>query len=375
MGRYANNGQEVLYRNGKLIGVNIGYGMHAEHEYGYQGEELGMMEGYEDNPFNGEIMSEPELVNLMELNDGNVWMTNNAWKYLDLMRRTEEERKAYIDKLINNYDREMTESFLKSLGFDITSPEIVALWSSSSFDLISTTVQSSELIKRLYDEIQRGNVAVSSDYSFLFKNRGLSFVLLDALSNDDLLAKQLVDSRTKMMKQFEKEYHAYLSEQGLNGWGKHGEYPIEFWNLQIHDIKQDIRGEVDPEFYLEILDTSKGRENLDSLCMHNLPSYLSGSEIKALVPIVQSAEYAEYAKSHTQAEVEQYLIEELGIIRQRETVEAARYLADKEALGAIAESERTGTVEEAKISLGEKVTKWLYPNKEKDKDKPEGKGE
>ncbi len=40
-----------------------------------------------------------------------------------------------------------------------------------------------------------------------------------------------------------------------------------------------------PEFYLEILDTSKEREDWDALCMHKL-SHLTGDEIKALVPIV-----------------------------------------------------------------------------------------
>ena len=127
-----------------------------------------------------------------------------------------------------------------------------------------------------------------------------------------------------------------------------------------------------PEFYLEILDTSKGREDLDALCMHKL-SHLTGDEIKALVPIVKSPEYAEYAKGHSQEDVETYLVEELALYRQRQTIEAGRYLADKESLEAIATEQITETVEKGSSSLKDKIGKWLHPNR--DKDKSEEKGE
>ena len=39
MGRYAYHGQEVLKRDGKLVGFNAGYGFYAEHESGYTGTE------------------------------------------------------------------------------------------------------------------------------------------------------------------------------------------------------------------------------------------------------------------------------------------------------------------------------------------------
>lgn len=135
-----------------------------------------------------------------------------------------------------------------------------------------------------------------------------------------------------------------------------------------------LNGEIVPKFYLEILDTSKGKKNLDSLCMHQL-CHLSGDEIKALVPIVQSPEYAEYAKSHTQEDVEAYLVEELALYRERQTIEDLRYLADKESLEKIASEQRTETIEKRSSSLKDKIGKWLHPNREKDKDKSEGKGE
>ena len=108
--------------------------------------------------------------------------------------------------------------------------------------------------------------------------------------------------------------------------------------------------------------------------MHKL-CRLTGDEIKALVPVVQSAEYAEYAKSHSQEEVETYLVEELALYRERQTIEDLRYLADKESLGEIASEQRTETVEKSSSSLKDKIGKWLHPDRENDKDKSEEKGE
>lgn len=39
MSKYANRSQETLYRNGKLVGFNAGYGLYAEHEDSYKGIE------------------------------------------------------------------------------------------------------------------------------------------------------------------------------------------------------------------------------------------------------------------------------------------------------------------------------------------------
>ena len=108
--------------------------------------------------------------------------------------------------------------------------------------------------------------------------------------------------------------------------------------------------------------------------MHKL-CRLKGDEIKALVPVVQSQEYAEYAKSHSQEEVETYLVEELALYRQRRTIEEGRYLADKESLEAIATEQRAETVEKRSSSLKDKIGKWLHPDRENDKDKSEEKGE
>lgn len=138
--------------------------------------------------------------------------------------------------------------------------------------------------------------------------------------------------------------------------------------------KPILNGEIVPEFYLEIIDTSKGREDLDSLCMHRL-SRLTGDEIKALVPVVKSPEYAEYAKNHSKENAEQYLIEELALYRKKQEIEDSRYLANKESLEKIASEQRTETVEKRSVSLKDKIGKWLKHDKENSKDKSKEKGE
>ena len=246
MGRYAYHGQEVLKRDGKLVGFNAGYGFYSEHEHGYTGEEQmkskKIIDKNKNHPFNGEIVENPQAINLMEFSDGSVWLTNDGWNYASLMRKTEEERHEIMDRYINNDDRKRNEEFMSKLGTNMDSPEVVALWyggfnGGGNFDLISTNEQSSELIRTLY-------AAISNDYSFMFKDRGLSFVLLDQLTQEDLMNKQLVDHRDEMARQFQKEYKEYLQQEGLDESvciGKGGKYPAEFWNVQISDLETNIK--------------------------------------------------------------------------------------------------------------------------------------
>ena len=244
MGRYAYHGQEVLKRDGKLVGFNAGYGFYSE-----QIKSKKIIDKNKNHPFNGEIVENPQAINLMEFSDGSVWLTNDGWNYASLMRKTEEERHEIMDRYINNDDRKRNEEFMSKFGANMDSPEVIALWyagfnGGGNFDLISTNEQSSELIRTLYAEMQRGNVAISSDYSFMFKDRGLSFVLLDQLTQEDLMNKQLVDHRDEMAGQFQKEYREYLQQEGLDESvciGKGGKYPAEFWNVQISDLETNIK--------------------------------------------------------------------------------------------------------------------------------------
>lgn len=108
--------------------------------------------------------------------------------------------------------------------------------------------------------------------------------------------------------------------------------------------------------------------------MHRL-CRLTGDEIKALVPVVQSEEYAQFAKSHSKEDVETYLVNELEIYIERQTVEDLQYLADEESLGKIASEQRAETVERASASLEESTRMWLDKDIENDKVNSEEKGE
>lgn len=386
MGRYASHGQEVLKRDGKLVGFNAGYGFYAEHESKYNGQEQmktkKLVDKNKNHPFNGEIVENPEAVHMMEFSDGNVWLTNNSWYYASLMQKTEEERQKIMKQYTHTDDRKRTEDFLSKLGVNNDSPEVVALWnagfmsSGGDFDLISTSKQSSELLRTLYSEMQKSNVAISSDYSFMFKDRGLSFVLLDQLTQEDLMKKQLVDHRDELAQKFEREYNEYLKNEGLEGLFGGSKYPIEFWNVQITGLLQDDKGEIMPEFYLELTDTSKGREDLDANTMHNLPSRMTGADIKFLVPIVQTPEYAEFAKNHSKEEIGEFLNGKLEEYHEQQRIaEEQGYQIEEDSVNAIATEQRTETIEKTSTSIKSSMENWLHPDKEKVADKAEEIGE
>lgn len=252
MGSYAYRGQEVLKRDGKLVGFNAGYGFCSEHEHGYAGIEqmktTEIIDKNKDHPFNGEIVEDPQAIRLIEFSDGKVWLTNDERNYTSLMTKTEEERQEIRDRHIKNNERRNYERFMSELGANVDSPEVVALWYGGSgikgkFDLISINEQGCELIKTLYAEMQKGNVAISSDYSFMFKNRGLSFVLLDQLTQEDLKNKQLMAHRDEMAKQFQEEYIEYLQKERLyKSFRSRGyTYPVEFKDLKIRDLETNIK--------------------------------------------------------------------------------------------------------------------------------------
>lgn len=381
MSRYAYNGQEVLERDGKLVGFNAGYGFYAEHESNYAGKELmkpkRIIDKNKNHPFNGEIVEKPDEIQMMEFNDGNVWVTNNLRNYYSLMKKTEEERREIMDIYINNDDRKRTEKFISSFGGRVDSPEVVALWNAGfngggNFDLISTNEQSSELLRKLYSEMQKGNVAISSDYSFMFKDRGLSFVLLNQLTQEDLMNKKLVDHRDELGKKFQEEYREYLEVEGLGEFEE--KYPLGFWNLQITGLNQTDKG-ISPEFYLELYHINHGDWDNNS-CLFNVTHRMSGDEIKFLVPIAKSKEFEEFANSHSKEDIEAYINEQLEQYHeQQKKVEEQGYQIGEDSLNSIATEQRTGTVEKSSSSLREKIGKWLHTDRKNEKDKSEEKGE
>lgn len=382
MSRYAYHGQEVIERDGKLVGFNAGYGFYAEHESHYLGEEQRkpkkLIDKNKNHPFNGEIVENPNAVHMMEFSDGNVWITNDQMDYYRLMKKTEEERNEIKENYLHNEDRKRLErEFLSFAEGKINAPEIIALWSAGwngggNFDLISTTEQSSEVLKKLYEEMQKGNVAISSDYSFMFKDRGLSFVLLDQLTKQDLMMKEYMDHREELGKKFQKEYREFVNSEGLGEFEV--KYPVGFWNLQISGLNQTDKGLV-PEFYLELYHTNHGDWDNDS-CLFNVPHHMSGDEIKFLVPIAKSEEFITFADSHSKEEIEEYINAQLeNYHEQQRLAQEQEYQIGADSLENIATEQRTETVEKRSSSLKDKIGKWLHPDRENDKDKSEEKGE
>ena len=382
MGRYAYRGQEVLYRNGKLVAFNAGYGAHTEHESHYLGYEQRkrkkLIDKNKNHPFNGEIVENPNAVQMMEFNDGNVWITNDSLFNYQLMQKTEKERNEIKEKYLHNEDRKKTEKVMLEFGGrELDAPEVVALWNASchgdgNFDLISTTEQSSEMLRKLYEEMQKGNVAISSDYSFMFKDRGLSFVLLDQLTQQDLMMKEYVDYREELGKKFQKEYREFVDGEGLGEFEV--KYPVGFWNLQISGLNQTDKGLV-PEFYLELYHTNHGDWDNDS-CLFNVPRYMSGDEIKFLVPIAKSEEFITFADNHSKEEIEEYLNTQLeNYHEQQRLAQEQEYQIGEDSLDSIAGEQRSENIERKSSSLREKIKKWLNPDRENDKNKPDGREE
>lgn len=370
MSRYADHSQEILYREGKLIGFNAGYGFHSEHEWGYKGMEQiqpskPRKKDKQSNPFSKEIVRNPKMVHLMELNDsGNVFLTNDEFYYYEMLKKSEEDRNKRMEALINNKDRKQTADFLERIGMQPEQPEVIALWNESDFYLLSTNENSSELLKTLYKEMQKGNVAISSDYSFLFKDRGLSFILLDQLTQDDIMKKQLIDHQKEIAKQFEKEYNDFLEKEGLAGFDTDMNYPIRFANVQINKVDQTDKG-MSPEFYLELYHIVNGEWDNNS-CLFNVPRHMSGNEIKFLVPIVKSKDFEKFATSHSKEDVETYINEQLEKYHEQQRLtKKQEYQIGKESLNAIATEQRTETVEKRKMSLGDRIKNWLNPDKVK----------
>ena len=382
MGRYAYHGQEVLERNGELVGFNAGYGFYSEHESHYLGDEQRkqkkLIDKNKNHPFNGEIVENPNAVHMIEFSDGNVWITNDSLFNYRLIQKTEEERNAIKENYLHNEDRKRTErEMLEFGGRELDAPEVVALWSAGwngggDFDLISTTEQSSEMLRKLYEEIQKGNVAISSDYSFMFKDRGLSFVLLDKLTQQDLMMKEYVDHKEELGRKFQKEYREFVNSEGLGEFEV--KYPVGFWNLQISGLNQTDKGLI-PEFYLELYHTNHGNWDNNS-CLFNVPHYMSGDEIKFLVPIAKSEEFITFADSHSKEEIEEYINTQLeNYHEQQRLAQEQEYQIGEDSLESIAGEQRTENIERKSSSLREKIEKWLNPDRENDKNKPDGRGE
>ena len=201
-----NWGQEALYRNGNLVGFNAGY--HEGwffHDFLYSGpEQMRSSDKNKDNPFYGQIVENPEVIKMVELGLGHVMITNDSKLYNRLSELSDSQR---LDTII---DRFKLESCVSSYDPNPEDEDVIALWTAGNgkydgrFYLISNNQQGDRLLRKLYESIKQGNVAISSGYRFLFEDRGLSFILLDQLSPEDFRNKEL---ENQSMSKLECEFY------------------------------------------------------------------------------------------------------------------------------------------------------------------------
>ena len=318
MGRYGVHSQEILDRNDKLIGFNAGFGSHTEHESGYHGFEQKAPEGLKyklklkkikKHPFYNDIIKNPDEIQMLELADGNVWITNDLGDYYKILKKPKEEQQKIINNYINNYDRQREEEFYMKMKITPSNPSVIPLWDDTNFDLISTNNYGKKILMSLYEEIKKGNVAISSDYSFMFKDRGLSFVIVDRLNEDDLKNKRLRDHQNFLAKNFKKQYNEYLKKEGLAGYGVEMKYPLGFANLRTVGLYETKEG-FSPNFYVEIYHVDNGKWNNDS-CLFNVKRYMTDLEIKHLVTIAKSKEFMSFANNRSKKDIEEYIINQL----------------------------------------------------------------
>lgn len=103
---------------------------------------------------------------------------------------------------------------------------------------------------------------------------------------------------------------------------------------------------------------------------------MSGDEIKFLVPIAKSEEFITFADNHSKEEIEEYINTQLeNYHEQQRLAQEQEYQIGEDSLDSIAEEQRTENIERKSSSLREKIEKWLNPDRENDKNKPDGRGE
>ena len=177
MGRYAYNGYEELINpeTGELKGINFGYGFYAEHERGFSCVEQTkppLKFGKKNKAFEEERIKQPGCIQLIKLDEQHSVLTNSPYLTEDFQ----------AEDLKQSRDVEEVAKMSKQFGMQIGQPNpFYTSWTDKYFTILSIDSESAQILEHLYQEIMRGNVAVSSNFSSSFKDRGLSFVMLDQL--------------------------------------------------------------------------------------------------------------------------------------------------------------------------------------------------
>ena len=316
MGRYATSNFQILTnkRNGQLKGINFGYGYYSEHERGYSGSETFDYENKQlVGPFIKETIKNPSQVKFFRDSKNRVMLSSDS--FLNRKVKTNEDLIEFIDASLSSDDNFMT-TFKKEEKF-------YAYWSDDHFYIIGLEAFANDLLEKLYDNIQRENIAVSSDFSGIFDDRGLSFVVLNQLEPVDFAIKRASEVYEYMLEEQQKKYKQYLKDNGMHFFSeKKKEYPFELFNVQIQGIDMTSDDEISPYFYVEIYDNIHLNSDLEGRrdFYSNISRRLTGLEIEFLVGLAQDAKFTEYANNNSFEDTEKYIIELLEEERKKSHV-------------------------------------------------------
>ena len=358
-------GKQIIIRNGNLVGLNVGYGFYGEHESTYSGLEQGnsQLDTPERKIFDGEIIENPDKVKMFEFDDGMICITNN----MDFCNYAERHRMS-MDELQKNFTSyvgydDTNQMFLKSIGYQVQDeiPGIKAAWACNGvFYLISKDRESNEILKKLYSEIQRKNVAISNDYRFLFKDRGLSFVMIDQLNKEELDKKGILKCIENVKSEIGKRYNKMVYEQGL--FPRRSKYPVTINFVYAKELKISS-DDINPILYI---DYSKKNAQTEEREFGNTTGYFETEEFEHLLYLLKTDELREFSDSHSLEEVIKYLDDKMEEYRHKED-NVQSFEIKEEDLLALASSQRTENVERRLEDLKKSADRWLNPDKEKSK--------
>lgn len=358
-------GKEIIKRDGKIVGINLGYGFYGEHESTYNGPEQGksQIDSLERIAFEGETIENTNQIRMFEFDDGMICITND----MDFCNYAERHRMS-MDELQKNFTSyvgydDTNQMFLKSIGYKAQDeiPGIKAAWACRGvFYLISKDRESNEILKTLYSEIQRKNVAVSNDYRFLFKDRGLSFIMLDQLTREELAKKGLLKCVERVKSEIDKKYIKMVYDQGLLRRSK--KYPITIDYLYAQELKISS-DDVNP---ILVIEYSKTNPQTQDRSYKSSTGYFETEKFEYLLTLLKTDELREFSDSHSLDDVVEYINSNMEEFRSKEN-KVRNFEIKEDDLLALASSQRSESVERRLEDLKRSADRWLNPDKEKSK--------
>lgn len=294
--RYTQFGQEVIFTDDKkLLGICIGYDFCSEHEWGYDGRISTRPKRKHNDPsptFAEAIIDKPECVELVECDDGLMALASHTlWGPL----RDIEDRYGYLE---NHPDVRCAEpDHRDDVFFD-------AFWDERNFLIFGIDGYSSKILEELNECIKAKDVAVSADFRPLFKNRGLSFVVVSRIPSDKTKAREDAIRLEKLALDARADLEQWLKDQCNESWC-YSAFNGAVWlsNVQPFAV-YDVEGSPETYFYFEPHDMlawnrsdDYEKDNISSCVMFDIPHMTNALGVKKLYEIGNSGEYIEQAAS------------------------------------------------------------------------------